>query len=178
MCTGGSTTVPSCAPPMDISTNSMQGPSCYWNHFFDDENIPLPLICKCWVRFLQNERNAKLYLSYSKLLYKQLQKDLIHFLTVGAFQILTIVLLVAPPPPPPPFPPYQCWTKFAMTFNQASLNIERGRRGGGGGLKVYSIVQCPFRVRYLQKIGKCWEKCFLQLLVAVGRRSTLIPGTL
>ena len=31
---------------------------------------------------------------------------------------------------PPPLPPYQCCTKFAMTFNQASINIElKGERG-------------------------------------------------
>ena len=32
----------------------------------------------------------------------------------------------------PPLPPYQCCTKFVMTFNQASINIERGR----GGLEI------------------------------------------
>ena len=30
----------------------------------------------------------------------------------------------------------------------------KGRGGGGGGLKVYFIVDCPFKVRCLQEIGK------------------------
>ena len=49
-----------------------------------------------------------------------------------------------------PLPSYQCCMKFAMTFNQASLNIKRGR----GGLEGYYIVPWPFIVCYLQEIGK------------------------
>ena len=50
---------------------------------------------------------------------------------------------------PPPLPPHQCCMKFAMTFNQASINIERGR----GGLEGYNTVCWPFIVCYLQEIG-------------------------
>ena len=77
--------------------------------------------------------------------YKKLQKELTHSLLLGTFQTLTIVLLVLPPP----LPPYQCCTKFAITFNQASINTERGR----GGLEGYNTVCWPFIVRYLQEIG-------------------------
>ena len=53
-------------------------------------------------------------------------------------------------------------TQFAMTFNQASLNIERGE----GGLEGYYIVPWPFIVRYLQEIGKMLSvSSILQLLV-------------
>ena len=44
-----------------------------------------------------------------------------------------------------------------MAFNQASVNIERGKvagRGEGGGAGVFYIVHWPFRVCYLQEIGK------------------------
>ena len=51
--------------------------------------------------------------------------------------------------PPPPLP-HQCWMKFAMTFNQASVNIERGWRRGWG-FEVYYIVHWPFSVCHLQR---------------------------
>ena len=40
----------------------------------------------------------------------------------------------------PPSLPYQCCTKFAMTFNQASLNIERGGGGLGCSMAFYSVL--------------------------------------
>ena len=49
-----------------------------------------------------------------------------------------------------PLPPYQCCTRFSVTFNQASLNIERGRRG----LEGYFIIPWPFIVCYLREIAK------------------------
>ena len=52
----------------------------------------------------------------------------------------------------PRSPPYQCCTKFAMTFNQATLNIERGRGGGGGGAR--RVLHCAMTFYSVLFAGK------------------------